>query len=116
MRQLLKWSNIPGKEPQTDDLLYGQLAVNSADGDLYMRKEVTATPTDEAVAGGSDEIVRIYRGPKVHIAVDLAERDQMVDDGIIGPMQMCKYDYNGETILELYCGRNMGWKILERTL
>jgi hypothetical protein len=35
---ILKKSSVPGKEPQTSDLQYGELAINYADGKIFYKR------------------------------------------------------------------------------
>ncbi len=106
MRQLNKISDIKDKIPTLADLPLGALSVNTNNGGMHIRQ-------DDRSQGGSDRAIEIYRGLTVHGAVDIAERDTMVADGIIGPMQMCFYKYDGIDTLELWAGPVLGWRRME---
>lgn len=47
----VKQSSVPGKAPATTDLLLGELAVNTYDGKLFLKKNVSGTETIVDVTG-----------------------------------------------------------------
>jgi len=106
MRQLNKISNVKDKIPLVADLPLGALSVNTNNGGMHIKQ-------DDTSQGGSNRVIEIYRGLTVHNVVDVAERDAMVIDGTIGPMQMCFYKYNGIDTLELWAGPVLGWRSIE---
>lgn len=51
-RLKMKQSSVAGKVPATTDLLLGELAVNTTDGKLYLKKNVSGTETIVDVTAG----------------------------------------------------------------
>ena len=49
----IKRSNVPGKEPTVDQLDFGEFAVNTVDGKLYMKFDHGTGPVIEEVGVGS---------------------------------------------------------------
>jgi hypothetical protein len=48
----LKRSSVPGKVPATKDLVLGELAINTYDGKLFLKKNVSGTETIVDISGG----------------------------------------------------------------
>jgi hypothetical protein len=58
----LKRSSVPGKVPSTTDLALGELAINTYDGKLFLKKNVSGTETivDISSGGGTGSISASY--------------------------------------------------------
>lgn len=67
----IKRSAVPGKVPQTTDVQLGELAINSYDGKLFLKKNVSGVETivDVGASGaqftGAPSNVTIVAGPGI---------------------------------------------------
>jgi hypothetical protein len=52
----LKRSSVPGKVPATTELALGELAINTYDGKLYLKKNTNGTETIVDISGGGGNI------------------------------------------------------------
>ena len=86
MAIILKNSTTPGKKPTATDLVSGELALNSADGKVFMKKE-DGTVIEPGGGGGSSRtatrfpaatapIIRTRGGAPLHMALDAQFRDR----------------------------------------
>jgi hypothetical protein len=57
---ILKRSNVQGKIPTTTDLDLGELAINTYDGKLFIKKDDGTEAIVEIAGGGSDPIENDY--------------------------------------------------------
>jgi hypothetical protein len=107
MKIVHKHSNGSDKKVTVADLDYGQLAINSYTGEIQIK-------TIDGV--GDDEIRSITPGHKIFEVTDISERDDLVSNREILPMQFCRYqNSSGDTVLDVWVNSNIGWKTIEIT-
>ena len=78
---ILKESSVPGKEPLTTDLVLGELAVNTYDGRVFLKKDVSGTESIVEVSTQYDNADTQFTSNTVNGVLD--EIDDILDTKVV---------------------------------